>query len=41
MEMKDNMKGYDYKLGFSELIILTLSFGSILAALHFFLGSVF
>ena len=36
-----DMKRDDYNLDFNELIILTLSFGSVIAALHFFFGSVF
>lgn len=36
-----DMNRHDYKLEWSELIILTVAFGSIIAALHFFFGSVF
>ena len=36
-----DMKRHDCKLELNELIILTISFGSVLAALHFFFGNVF
>ena len=39
MEIRDDKQ--DYELGQSELIILTLSLGSVLAALHFLLSAAF
>ena len=40
-EVERDIKSCDYKLNFSELVLLTISFGSIIIALHFFFASVF
>ncbi|AMO55113.1 hypothetical protein EZMO1_0898 [Endozoicomonas montiporae CL-33] len=36
-----DMKKEKYNLELNELVILSLSFGSVIAALHFFFASVF
>lgn len=36
-----DMNGHNHNLDLKELIILTITFGSALAALHFFFGTVF
>ncbi|MET4693057.1 hypothetical protein V5J35_003142 [Endozoicomonas sp. NE40] len=41
MEMERDENNYDYKLKFSELVLLTISFGSIITALHFFFASLY
>ncbi|WP_255471663.1 hypothetical protein [Endozoicomonas sp. OPT23] len=40
MDMREQPDG-NQKLEFGEIVLLALSMGSILAAVHFFLGSVF